>query len=232
MTKNEEYLKLLKFIYKPEFKTLPQEEQDEWNEKFNKSFSEKIEEDDRLRHEATLQARRDAVGKSFELKLNVPSGKIVFANDLRSLFPELDKDQDYSIRDETKSMLYTSNYYAPHGLIQVFISNTSPRINQNGNTFIINPFAEWDEETDERISPEGFTKIGYICTDLWWWSAMDYDHYVALSESLDEEQKEFLNKWIVVANVDPGVYTINSTMSTDGGENWPQYGFKSVITKE
>lgn len=45
-----------------------------------------------------------------------------------------------------------------------------------------------DEDGDEDYEDdmEGYTEWGYVCTDLWWYSLIDYDVFKGLSKLTDE----------------------------------------------
>jgi hypothetical protein len=118
--------------------------------------------------------------KPYEVLLGVPSGVIVFANDLRPLFVIDDPDESVNSRLGCK---LTTEAYAAAGMVHISVGNTCPGVYREGDGFVVANY--YTPEDDDRISDdEEFTRreaelrkrsLGSICTDLWWFSAMDRD---------------------------------------------------------
>lgn len=110
-----------------------------------------------------------AKGLKYEFYLNVPSGKMVVANDLRRLFPIMG---NYFI-SYSFNMLKTSHKYASVGLAHAFVGNTCPGMYKvDKKTFAIG-------NKGKQGNPiKGAKEVAGICTDLWWYSICDYDQYM------------------------------------------------------
>lgn len=103
-----------------------------------------------------------------EVELDVPAGMLIFYNDLRRIFPE-PPDRYVNYLSEVK---LHSEDYAKLGMIHIFTGNTCPRIYQVNDSHLIigNDYSE-----DEKIKNIAGKVVGSICTDLWWYSAVDKD---------------------------------------------------------
>lgn len=137
------------------------------------------------------------VPDEYSVDLKFPSGKVVFANDLRA-FIGLDEVPFFNVNSE-KGMRGCFEFYGQRGLGHGFVGNSCPNIYRNGDDFVIaNPGVDEHYEVDEE--PDG-EKIGDICTDLWWYSIADYD---LITENGYEK-----DSWDTIAEVPPGsVYTL------------------------
>lgn len=146
-----------------------------------------------------------------EWELNVPSGKIVVANDLREWFqPESD---GHDINKRIGTHLQTLEY-AKVGMSHGFVGNTCPGIYRNGeDKFVIGNYQDeiWtgkDYVPNPEPAPWG-EEVAGIITDLWWYSIVDLDemerrfaHY-----NPDADFQEFLSdSYVHVVDVKPGVY--------------------------
>ena len=146
----------------------------------------------------------------FSVQINVPSGKLVFGNDFRNLIT-LDDDHD---TNQLKERIRFSKDHAGVGLVLIFVGNTCPGVyRKDGQILIMNP--DYDHETDDYKEDPTREELGSICTDLWWFSAMDYDHFMKAQEELknddpeDYEEVEFDDNTFIV-NVEPGRYEFTS----------------------
>lgn len=143
------------------------------------------------------------------IELNVTSGKIVFANDLREWFPVIgskDINLDHNIKIMTEE-------YTKVGMVHPFVGNSYPSIYQVDDQHLsisIEPFDEDDSVSAkdlEKITPPG-KLLGNISTDLWWYSAVDYKDFENrfLIHGSTTEFENFLEKECNIAEVKPGVY--------------------------
>ena len=126
-------------------------------------------------------------------ELNVPSGALVVANDLREWFPlGIGEDGDIPSINTVIGCQQTALAYAAVGLAHGIVGNSCPGVYQldpKGTRHhrrtrfkIANPPSAWveDPETgkerkmDPPPSMEG-TRVAGICTDLWWFSICDRD---------------------------------------------------------
>jgi hypothetical protein len=144
-----------------------------------------------------------------EWELNVPSGKLVVANDLRELFPLEDDDFDVNTNIGCRQ---TASAYAAIGMSHAFVGNTCPGVYQckDGTFKIANEPSEdrWDEEKKEYVpiepKPEfDGERVAGICTDLWWYSICDHDEFTRRCKRFKQQKRDFR---IEVVNVEPGVY--------------------------
>ena len=142
-------------------------------------------------------------------ELNIPSGKIVVANDLRDLFPMSRECQSVNLvvgRHETQLA------YAEVGMSHGSVGNTCPDVwrKEEGSYLIANgppedyknyrcfkgEDGEWQEETEEwaegeyelELSKYG-QQVASVCTDLWWYSIVDYDEYHRRSKFQSDPKK-------------------------------------------
>lgn len=170
----------------------------------------------------------------FSFTHSFPSGKIIFANDLRNIISEdrefhrnldkkiTEKSGFYNTINSSLGQKLNSLVYSELGLVYIQVGNTSPTIfkDKSGN-IIAKPEFLYDRETDEDI--ENFNKndnkLGYICTDLWAVCAMDYDLYKSLKlerakKNYPEEEvdESYINEddFDFIVEVKPGNYKITS----------------------
>jgi len=155
-----------------------------------------------------------------EYELNVPSGKIVVDDDLRTWFPV---DEDYDVNGTIGCHL-SSLAAAEIGMAYGFVGNTCPHVYRNGDKFVIGSYREelWDRETNETYPnpdpcPWG-EDVASICTDLWWYSIADYDDFArrVAHYTPDRTVKEIVDHWTVhVVDVRPGVYRFRQEQGVD-----------------
>lgn len=132
--------------------------------------------------------------KPYDVILGVPSGKIVFANDLRNLVVVDDDGPSVNMVIGRKMLTQAS---AAAGLVHVCVGNTCPSVVKVGDDLHVGCGLPEDEE------------FGSICTDLWWYSAMDYDFFLARceAEGLDPDvEADF------IVDVEPGVYAFSDEL--------------------
>ncbi len=145
-----------------------------------------------------------------EWELNVPSGKLVVANDLRKLFP-LAEDADFDVNTNL-GCRQTASAYAAIGLSHAFVGNTCPGVFRckNGTYKIASEPSEdrWDNEKKEYVlldpKPEfDGERVAGICTDLWWYSICDHDEFTRRCKRFKPRKRDF---GIKIVDVEPGVY--------------------------
>lgn len=134
----------------------------------------------------------------YTVEIDVPSGKLAFANDLRRLTNEEEPDFYVNADIGVKECV---DWMASQGIFHSFVGNTCPSVSSNGDR--INVGALYNSEADCEVFEEGFEKRGSICTDLWWFSAMDYDEFNARCEAKGVGLKGSLD---CVVDVSPGRY--------------------------
>jgi hypothetical protein len=115
-----------------------------------------------------------------EFEINVPSGKLIVANDLRDLFPI---SCDYDI-NRTIGCHMTTLDYAAGGLAHGYVGNSCPSFRKGvtENTFVIanigtgfriDPKTYEETKLDPPPTFEAGRSLTTICTDLWWYSICD-----------------------------------------------------------
>jgi len=144
-----------------------------------------------------------------EWELNVPSGKLVVANDLRGLFP-LSEDEDRT--EGGVGMRLTALAYAAIGMSHAFVGNTCPGVYRckDGTFKIAKPPSddEYDEKKKKWVkivpAPEfDGESIAGICTDLWWYSICDHAEFKKRCKRFKSKVADFDVKTV---DVKPGVY--------------------------
>jgi len=142
-----------------------------------------------------------------EFELNVPSGKLVIANDLRKIFP-IAEDEGPNI-NTLIGCRKTALMYAGNGLASAFVGNSSPGVYKCGNDFkIANPPENeiWNGTQYTRIVPTPKFKgkaVAQICTDLWWYCICDEAEFKRRCKYFKQKTS---NLNIQTINVKPGVY--------------------------
>jgi hypothetical protein len=122
-------------------------------------------------------------------ELKVPSGSIIFGNDFRNLVDPKREGLDLHGDGRPGDHQY-SKFYEKLGLIEVPTGNTCPGIFRYRDGFVI--------ANSEQLK----RKLGFICTDLWAFCAMDHDHFLSL------KGKEMTYDTIV--DVEPGIWSFTN----------------------
>jgi len=145
----------------------------------------------------------------YSIDLSVPSGKLVIANDLRDLFENEYEEED--LRPCSRGFGFNLNSdmgcrqvfeaYGKLGMAHGFVGNTCPgvyRINEDALTI---SRIKYDEDLNDEDDPLPGERVAGICTDLWWYSIVDYDDYV-------RRTGEKPNEWCSIVEVKPGTYRV------------------------
>jgi hypothetical protein len=137
-------------------------------------------------------------GITTEITINVPSGKIIVADDLRPVFKWDDSTMarygtTIGQAQAIKAMAAIGCAYGPAYNCGLGLWRTGP-----DSYIIANP--AYSEEDDEP-SILGATLLAKICTDLWAYSIADYDHW--LSQGGDPHQLSWAD---TIVDVTPGTY--------------------------
>lgn len=107
----------------------------------------------------------------YSFEIEVPSGRLVVANDLRSHFKEAEDEDVLDMETHIGSKLITLAY-AKFGMAYAFVGNSCPGVYQIGQDRYT--IAVSSSEEGKFINPEG-ERVARICTDLWWYSLADED---------------------------------------------------------
>lgn len=215
----------------------------------NGMFTSVVSEDSRMGQFAGHQPCKLTKGiDTYTYKINIPSGKLLFANDLRELFPELDRfDDDKYITEKSGysnsinselGVMYTQEFWNNHGMIYVQVGNTSPHVFQDSITknievkfkSIYTP-QKGDEDLDVDDSDDdedpdyvkNYTAtendLGSVCTDLWAVCGIDHD---LMKDLCNKHKIDFktLSAGCITVDVDPGEYNVRSfNASHDSSKN-------------
>jgi hypothetical protein len=128
---------------------------------------------------------------AYDVFLNVPSGKMVVANDLREYFRVIG---DYNV-NYTEGCKKTTEAYEKVGMAHAFVSNTCPGVYKvSDRKFVIGC------GTQRNRPVKGSRRVAGICTDLWWYSIVDYDQFKARAKREPDTRYEEIVK------CEPGLY--------------------------
>lgn len=147
----------------------------------------------------------------YSVELEFPTGTLILADRLEYAGELLTHLEEKCGRlHSEKAIRLRSEVYAEHNVVHFFVGNTCPRVNQLPNGFSVGRIGLGEE--DEEIPFDEGVEAGYICTDLWWVTAVDFQDYERLAiEKFGEEEgkrvaaeaKECAH---VVLQVEPGRY--------------------------
>jgi hypothetical protein len=135
------------------------------------------------------------------IRLNVPSGKIIVDDDLRSVYAASKDGIDYN---SALGQSIMTERMAAIGCAYGAIRNTCPDLylRPDGTYVIAN--LPYDEESDDLIVIDGWKKLADICTDLWAYSIADYEDWLSKGGEKIEDNDNYGMRTVV--NVEPGVY--------------------------
>ena len=123
----------------------------------------------------------------YSFEINIPSGKMVVANDLRSL---VKLTGDVGNINYIKGCRDTSFAYASAGMAHAFVGNTCPAIYKKSDT----EFYVGNRRPKGADAPKlkGLRQVASICTDLWWYSIMDYDWFVTQAKAKPDQNQDIV----------------------------------------
>jgi len=144
--------------------------------------------------------------RPIEVAIDVPSGHIVCANDLRFAYPIPDEEDFAQSVNGPLWQKTVTEAYAKVGLLHGYVGNSCPNIYKHGNTIIIgNPLYN---ETDSIECDIPGNKAGSITTDLWWYSVADRDDFIQLIKSSDKDVDKEMSSLDAIIKVQPGRYVL------------------------
>lgn len=136
-------------------------------------------------------------GIPLEFELNVPSGVMVVANDLRPTFGFLGS---YDV-NKSIGCVKTTKAMEAIGCAHAFVGNTCPGVYRIGeNKFIVASRGTGEGNDDKPIDPPG-EHVGGIITDLWWYSIVDLDEFKRRGLKVDKRNVDLVK-------TRPGVYKL------------------------
>jgi hypothetical protein len=158
---------------------------------------------------------------AYVVLLGVPSGRIVFANDLRSLVVCDEPDGP-----DVNTVLGCKNVtraFARTGMVHISVGNTCPSVYaESDDSYVVaSRYAEEEDADGEPIDEsivaerESFldqTRVASICTDLWWFSAMDHAYFLnrCAFEGIDPAEIDH-----DIVTVGPGTFAFTDEMPRD-----------------
>lgn len=147
------------------------------------------------------------------ITLKSPSGKLVFLNDPRK-FLKIERDNRYAVSiNSTLGCIQETEFYASHNVGFFFVGNSSPHIFQNDNDIVI--CSDYDDDEEVSLVSSDYAEVGYICTDLWWYTVMDHQLFIelCLASNVDPESIDY-----TVATTNKNSFTVDHdlTVHTEG----------------
>lgn len=108
------------------------------------------------------------------------SGKIIVENDLREFF---ERPPGYDL-NSVQGLINQTHWYARQGMCHGFVGNSCPTLYLSEKHGKILIGVDYDRETDEMnptpiLPDDSYKELCSVITDLWWYSIMDYDEFVA-----------------------------------------------------
>jgi len=156
------------------------------------------------------------------VEIDIPSGFLLFADMIkyeRKVTEHL-IDRKVSL-NSTKGVVKRTLDMAKGNIAQVCVGNTSPNVYQLGDAFFIGK-GQYDEEEDEYLPiVENAKEIGYVSTDVWWVTCVDYVVYekMAIDKFGEEMGKkmamEAKDEADIVIQVPPGRYKLTYYTQVD-----------------
>lgn len=153
--------------------------------------------------------------------IHVPSGKLLFSNNLKILFPQennracqeyiIEKSGYYNNINSDYGTSLSHEFWNNLGLMYLSVGNSSPSVFRSKDKIIIKPESYCTEKGREvKNHKKNEILEGYICTDLWAVCAMDYDLFIEKCKENGIDHKDFIisKRCIVIDNLEAGYYKI------------------------
>lgn len=134
----------------------------------------------------------------FRIRIQVPSGTIVFTDCLRDIVKE---HFPYSLVRGDDSIMMHLEYMQKHeakGMAHGYVGNTDPEIfwDKKNEELYIGAAYTRDSDYNELENPN-LEKVGRIETDLWWYSFMDKELYLSYGGTMDEVEELEIGKCVL-----------------------------------
>lgn len=177
----------------------------------------------------------------YKLELEIPSKKIVFTNYFRGILDD-DKYKDFSL-NSYKGMVEHAKAYEKDNIGYVFVGNGSPSIfiDENkkniiaGNFYVLEEYEGYKEDNEledffenydiskeeiEKLEKElnGFEEQGYVCTDLWAVTFMDYDQFLSTLRKKGIKEEDY-NQDFFIVDIDGTKIEIETTYIENNDDN-------------
>jgi len=145
------------------------------------------------------------IPKPIEVAINIPSGKIAFADDLRFAYPISEhKESPQNAKGPLWQKIITEGY-GEAGLFHGYVGNSCPSICRHNGVLIIGNPSHDDKNWESRNDLPG-KHVGWICTDLWWYSIADYDDLAAHMHEMGDNISDIRLDGVI--KVKPGRYIL------------------------
>jgi hypothetical protein len=109
-------------------------------------------------------------GMIYEIELNVPSGRMVVENDLRKWWKVIG---NYNVNTPL-GCCQTTKKYAEVGMAHAFVGNTCPDVYHIKSDRLAIGISDY---RTQRNPIKNTRSVASICTDLWWYSIVDYNDF-------------------------------------------------------
>lgn len=153
------------------------------------------------------------------IDLKSPSGKLVFLNDPRQ-FLKIERDNRYAVSiNSTLGCIQETEFYASHNVGFFFVGNSSPHIFQKDNELVLCSY--YDDDEDENLVSDEHVELGYVCTDLWWYTVMDHQLFLDMCAANDVDP-ESIDYTVATTNKDSFTVDHDLTAHTEG-DFWGVY---------
>lgn len=176
----------------------------------------------------------------WNFEIAVPSGRLIIANDLRRVFTkEMTQAADNCSLGNTLSTWQHTNEYAKLKMIYAYVGNTSPSFFQDKNRIVftnIDDDAYYNGDTDvvDYVAAGIGDYKGYVCTDLWAVTAMDYSTFIETatqSLKLGDIVAYMKDYNYTIVDVEPGIYKFDPVYSHLDNEDDEYNCHKLVIER-
>lgn len=121
-------------------------------------------------------ARQPAFTGNTVIEIDVPSGKLIAADDLRSV-EHFNVEPPLSINSGVGMDAWAALLAERSNAAYAFVGNTCPTVTwqSDGSLEVVSP---WDEQADEPAFIDGENPVANICTDLWATMLTDYQNWL------------------------------------------------------
>lgn len=153
----------------------------------------------------------------YSVQIRVESNTLVFGNDFRRKMKKSCDDFDINTNYGTKQ---TVDATAEQGMFTAFVGNSCPAVlvAENGDIIVAND--GFDDE--DNITTNFGNSVGSICTDLWWFYAMDGAEHTRTEPHIEAE---------ATVEVEPGLFEMTVHERTSDDERDWHEGVKYVTIK-
>jgi len=142
--------------------------------------------------------------KPIEVAIDIPSGQIAFADDLRFAYPISEHKGSPQNADGPLWQKIITEGYGEVGLFHGYVGNSCPSIHYHNGVLIVgNPSHDKNWETRDDLPGK---HVGGVCTDLWWYSIADYDNLAARIRQMGNNINEMSLDGVV--KIKPGRYIL------------------------